>query len=394
MFERYTERARRVLFFARYEASQFGSLSIETEHLLLGLLREGKGITSRIFARSHVSLEEIRRAIESRTVVREHQVATSVEIPFSAETKRVLQAVAQEADRLLHNYIGTEHLLLGILSEERSVAGSILVERGMRLDLVREHIVELLNDKTTMAPLRDGDRPAFPPSYEVHISPARESGAGISSTSARDHWTALGFDLKAIIARVYGVDQSRIDLPSDLDIRERYDFAVVLPKEETPETIDRLVQEAIAKQFGLVMTHETRSVEAYVLTAPGGAGPGLHVLPETGGGGTVTWATADIEPTRSDDDARPVTDVAHIFTGASIQNISASGCTISRLCLVLEEALDRLFVDETHLEGRYDFEVRSDGQTTEDFLQALRDQLGLVVTPGRRDVSMLVVRRR
>ena len=112
MFERYTERARRVLFFARYEASQLGSVSIETEHLLLGLIREGKGLTSRIFARSHLSLENIRKEIEGRTVFRE-KVSTSVEIPFSVETKRVLEFAAEEADRLLHNYIGTEHLLLG-----------------------------------------------------------------------------------------------------------------------------------------------------------------------------------------------------------------------------------------------------------------------------------------
>ena len=139
MFERYTERARRVLFFARYEASQLGSISIVTEHLLLGLIREGKGLTSRIFARSHLSLENIRKEIEGRTVFRE-KVSTSVEIPFSAETKRVLQCAAEEADRLLHNYIGTEHLLLGILREERSVAASILMEKGMRLNTVRPSI--------------------------------------------------------------------------------------------------------------------------------------------------------------------------------------------------------------------------------------------------------------
>src|SRR5213596_882276 len=154
MFERYTERARRVLFFARYEASQLGSISIETEHLLLGLIREGKGLTSRIFARSHLSLENIRKEIEGRTVFRE-KVSTSVELPFSAETKRVLQFAAEEADRLLHNYIGTEHLLLGILREERSVAASILMEKGMRLNTVREDIVSLLNEKTTLTRVKE-----------------------------------------------------------------------------------------------------------------------------------------------------------------------------------------------------------------------------------------------
>ena len=150
MFERYTERARRVLFFARYEATQLGSTSIETEHLLLGLIREGKGLTSRIFARSHLSLESIRKDIEGRTVFRE-KVSTSVDIPFSTETKHVLQFAAEEADRLLHTYIGTEHLLLGLLREERSVAASILYEKGMRLASVREDIVQLLNEKAAPA---------------------------------------------------------------------------------------------------------------------------------------------------------------------------------------------------------------------------------------------------
>src|SRR5258705_79745 len=154
MFERYTERARRVLFFARYEASQLGSISIETERLLLALIREGKGLTSRIFARSHLSLENIRKEIEGRTVFRE-KVSTSVEIPFSAETKRVLQFAAEEADRLLHNYIGTEHLLLGILREERSVAASILMEKGRRLTSVREDSVQLLNEKTQLARVKE-----------------------------------------------------------------------------------------------------------------------------------------------------------------------------------------------------------------------------------------------
>src|ERR1700730_11725440 len=151
MFERYTERARRVLFFARYEASQLGSISIKTEHLLLGLIREGKGLTSRIFARSHLSLETIRQEIEGRVSSRE-QLSPLVEMPFSEEVKHVLLFAVEEADRLQHNYIGTEHLLLGILREERSVAASILMEKGMRLDTTREAIVRVLNEQTTPPP--------------------------------------------------------------------------------------------------------------------------------------------------------------------------------------------------------------------------------------------------
>ena len=195
MFERYTERARRVLFFARYEASQLGALTIETEHLLLGLIREGKGLTSRIFARSHLSLENIRREIEGRTIFRE-KIATSVEIPFSAETKRALGFAAEEADRLLHNYIGTEHLLLGLLREERSVAASILIEKGMRLDTVREDIVQLVNQRSDLkadmaavvereqrsVPRVPGARglPHYLPSRVVHITYFRKRSSVIS----------------------------------------------------------------------------------------------------------------------------------------------------------------------------------------------------------------------
>jgi len=148
MFERYTERARRVVFFARYEASQLGSGAIETEHLLLGLIREGKGLTSRLFAKSRLSTDQIRKDVEGRSPYRE-KVSTSLEIPLSSESKRALAHAAEEAERMLHNYIGTEHILLGLMREEKSVAAGILGERGMRLAGVREDILALLSEKAT-----------------------------------------------------------------------------------------------------------------------------------------------------------------------------------------------------------------------------------------------------
>ena len=121
MFERYTEKARRVIFFARYEASQFGSPYIETEHLLLGLLREDKALTNR-FLRSHASVESIRKQIEQHTTVRE-KVSTSVDLPLSNECKRVLAFAAEEAERLSHKHIGTEHLLLGSAARGEVLCG-------------------------------------------------------------------------------------------------------------------------------------------------------------------------------------------------------------------------------------------------------------------------------
>ena len=145
MFERYTEKARRVIFFARYEASQFGSPYIETEHLLLGLLREDKALTNR-FLRSHASVESIRKQIEEHTTIRE-KVSTSVDLPLSNECKRVLAYAAEEAERLGHKHIGTEHLLLGLLREEKCFASEILQERGLKLAQIREDLGRVTQEK-------------------------------------------------------------------------------------------------------------------------------------------------------------------------------------------------------------------------------------------------------
>ena len=145
MFERYTEKARRVIFFARYEASQFGSPYIETEHLLLGLIREDKALANR-FLRSHAAVESIRKQIEAHTTIRE-KVSTSVDLPMSHECKRVLAYSAEEAERLSHKHIGTEHLLLGLLREEKCFAAEILHERGLRLATIREELARSQSEK-------------------------------------------------------------------------------------------------------------------------------------------------------------------------------------------------------------------------------------------------------
>jgi ATP-dependent Clp protease ATP-binding subunit ClpC len=149
VFERYTEKARRVIFFARYEASQYGSPYIETEHLLLGLMREDKALANR-FLRSHGSIESIRKEIEQRITIRE-RISTSVEVPLSQESKRILNYATEEAERLGHRHVGTEHLLLGILREEKCFGAEILQERGLRLSTLREELARSAGEKTTAA---------------------------------------------------------------------------------------------------------------------------------------------------------------------------------------------------------------------------------------------------
>ena len=116
MFERYTEQARRVIFFSRYEASQFGSEWIEPEHLLLGLLREDKALANR-FLRFHSEVDSIRKEIEAQSTVGE-KVSAAVDLPVSDASKRILKRAEAEANDLNHKRIGTEHLLLGLFRDE------------------------------------------------------------------------------------------------------------------------------------------------------------------------------------------------------------------------------------------------------------------------------------
>src|SRR6266581_3912743 len=131
MFERYTEKTRRTIFFARYEANQYGSPYIESEHLLLGLMREDKRWTV-------LQQQVARRQIESRSG--SPKISTAVDLPLSTESKRVLAFAAEEADRLGHRHIGTEHLLLGLLREKDGLAAVILRQQGLELKQLREEL--------------------------------------------------------------------------------------------------------------------------------------------------------------------------------------------------------------------------------------------------------------
>ena len=136
MFERYTERAKRAIYFARHEASQLGGDAIEPEHLLLGLLRE---LPAAVAGRLHISLERVRSDVQSHVLLRD-TVSTSVGIPLSAESKRVLEHAREESDRMNHESVGAEHLLLGVLREPGSAAAAILARQGVRAPAVREAV--------------------------------------------------------------------------------------------------------------------------------------------------------------------------------------------------------------------------------------------------------------
>src|SRR5579862_1599346 len=138
MFERYTEKARRVIFFARYEASQFGSPEIDVEHLLLGLLREDKVLFRWI---PNTDGENLRCRVEEH-VPRAEPISTSIDLPLSKVAKRTLKHAATEADRLATRHIGTEHLMLGLLDEEKCYAAQLLREGGADPAKIRQHYAQ------------------------------------------------------------------------------------------------------------------------------------------------------------------------------------------------------------------------------------------------------------
>src|SRR4030088_2324605 len=136
MFQRYTEKARRVIFFARYEASQYGSPYMESEHFLLGLLREDLGLVRRFLGPNSVTTD-IRAEIE-RQITRRERISTSAEVPLTTECKKILNLAVEESERLAHQWIGTEHILLGILGVEGSLAARLLREGGLKAQAIRQ----------------------------------------------------------------------------------------------------------------------------------------------------------------------------------------------------------------------------------------------------------------
>ena len=140
MFERYTEKARRLMFFARFEASRYGGPYIETEHLLLGLLREDRPLVTLFLGQGRFE-DDIRAEIEQR-ITQKERISTSVEMPLTTECQKVLKLASEEAQRLAHRHIGTEHVLLGMLGVEGSLAARLLQARGLKAAAVREKVAK------------------------------------------------------------------------------------------------------------------------------------------------------------------------------------------------------------------------------------------------------------
>jgi ATP-dependent Clp protease ATP-binding subunit ClpC len=143
MFERFTDRARRVVVLAQEEARMLNHNYIGTEHILLGLIHEGEGVAAKALEALGISLEAVRSQVEE--IIGQGQQAPSGHIPFTPRAKKVLELSLREALQLGHNYIGTEHILLGLIREGEGVAAQVLVKLGADLNRVRQQVIQLLS---------------------------------------------------------------------------------------------------------------------------------------------------------------------------------------------------------------------------------------------------------
>ena len=150
MFERFTDRARRVVVLAQEEARMLNYNYIGTEHILLGLLDEGEGVAAEALESLGISLDAVRQQVEE--IIGQGQEAPSGHIPFTPRAKKVLELSLRESLQLGHNYIGTEHILLGLIREGGGVAAQVLVRLDADLNRVRQQVIQLIASR----PLREG----------------------------------------------------------------------------------------------------------------------------------------------------------------------------------------------------------------------------------------------
>jgi uncharacterized protein (TIGR03435 family) len=391
MFERLTEPAQRTLFFARAEASELGSASLDTEHLLLGLIREGNGLTDRLFADAGIGIDEIRDEVLRRVLARSKN-STSAEIPFSAAAERVLQHAAQEADGLLHDYVGTQHLLLGLLGEQGSVAADVLTSRGLRLDPVRERIIELLSDGERRERPGPPGIPAntfkwpwlrFVASRSVHIlysdlKPPQRPVTNYSGPGLQ----AYGYTLTEAIVHAWRGNCWHIDMIDGLDDGTRYDFYIQLAQTEPGETFAQMWRDDIERQFELSVTRETRRRDVWVARSIG-HGPMLRYYGEAEPGTGFAMANFNLVMNRPHN--------APLFP---LEPFAVHSVPFFFLTNWFEEFLGGQVIDETDLRGLYGFELTCTVANRDELILLLRDQAGVSITREHQDTPTLVVRRR
>ncbi len=190
MFEKFTDRARRVVVLAQEEARLLNHDYIGTEHLLLGLIHEGEGVAARALESLGISLEDVRRNVEEMVPRGQHEL--SGHIPFTPRAKKVLELSLRESQQLGHDYIGTEHILLGLIREGEGVAAQVLVNLGADLNRVRQQVLQLLRGREEAGESVAGGR--------------WESAEGLAGREPEMHIVGSPAQMAEILARLRSID--------------------------------------------------------------------------------------------------------------------------------------------------------------------------------------------
>jgi ATP-dependent Clp protease ATP-binding subunit ClpA len=208
MFERFTDRARRVVVLAQEESRMLNHNYIGTEHILLGLISEGDGVAARVIKTMGISLEAVRSQVED--VIGQGSAAPTGHIPFTPRAKKVLELSLREALQLGHNYIGTEHLLLGLVREGEGVAAQVLQNLGAELDRLRRQVIETL-----------GGMGIDVPAEHEALDPPRVGPEGFRSTSSRGKTPEVSAaERRARFARIEELAKEEADRMGSSEVQE------------------------------------------------------------------------------------------------------------------------------------------------------------------------------
>lgn len=238
----------------------------------------------------------------------------------------------------------------------------------------------------------DDHRPDLSPSYTLHVSPAKGEGGG--NFGGADFWSFQDFELKDLIAELYDINPVRIHLPTQLDDGKCYDFAIVLPEPESKENIYNRIRHGIEEHFRVTATHEERLLDVYVVTAPNGRPPAAKTRLDDEL--DLSWhraSSVEFQVSRVAGGPDEFADVPKAVSIDDIRGISLVG-TMDEFCRTLERQLDRPVVNGTNLDGEFAFRVEASAGIDNDFLERLRVQLDLSVTPAQRRVQIVVLKPR
>src|SRR4051812_5382851 len=179
----FTERVRKVLAMAREEAARLHHEYVGTEHILLGLIREGEGVAATVLQNLSVELDDIQQKIEETVKKGKAGQTTGPDLPYTSRAKKVLELAMSEARELNHSYVGTEHLLLGLLREEKGIAAQVLTDAGVNLDAARAETLRILGTE-----MPQGGAQGQAAGQQPGAAPAQVKGEKKSKTPALDHF--------------------------------------------------------------------------------------------------------------------------------------------------------------------------------------------------------------